>query len=552
MTHRSPQAKVWLIAITLAVLLLPLATLTLRFGVAGAHWLIADERTRVAALALNSLALASFAIAIATPAGLLLGTLLGRGRIAGRRIGVFAVTVALFVPLPVWAVAWQIVLGNVLPAMALTPGAIAWRPWAQGLAPAAFVHAIAAVPWVALVTAVSLRSGDAGIEEAALVHGGVRDVLRFAWRPRFVIAVSAAALWITVQTWTEISVTDAMMVRTFAEEVYTQIVGVPEGVASAIALTLPVVATASIIVIMLFRKFTTRRIIITEESSQFGMLKLANPMICSLITHVIIIAVCGLPLAALAWKSGGGGARDGGSLPFALGQLQRVVTLNGSVIAVSIVTALAAGAITATAATLVTWQLRHSTRSRMVLLVISVLLALTPGPLIGLSIKELILTLVRLEASFFSALNLTIAMPPLRLLLYDQPSPVPYIFACIVRYFPVAVLLIATAVARLPAGLIEQSMLDGLSVWRMVGRPCVLPATVLATVVVAGLSLGEVSAGKLVLTPGCRLFVLDLFDQMHYGAESTVCAMALVQIALAMPVALLAAHTFARQRQVRY
>ena len=52
-----------------------------------------------------------------------------------------------------------------------------------------------------------------------------------------------------------------------------------------------------------------------------------------------------------------------------------------------------------------------------------------------------------------------------------------------------------------------------------------------AAVVVAALSLGEVVAGKLVEPPGRRTFAEELFNAMHYGADVTVAAMCLLQIA---------------------
>jgi ABC-type Fe3+ transport system permease subunit len=48
--------------------------------------------------------------------------------------------------------------------------------------------------------------------------------------------------------------------------------------------------------------------------------------------------------------------------------------------------------------------------------------------------------------------------------------------------------------------------------------------------VVSGLVLGEVSASKLVAPPGYRTYILDLFDQMHYGTEATVAGLALILI----------------------
>ena len=73
----------------------------------------------------------------------------------------------MFVPLPLFALAWQAVGGG-------------WRPWTQGLVPAAFVHAMAALPWVVWLTGLGLARvepesgggrphGDAG---RAACYGG--------------------------------------------------------------------------------------------------------------------------------------------------------------------------------------------------------------------------------------------------------------------------------------------------------------------------------------------------------------------------------------------
>jgi len=56
-------------------------------------------------------------------------------------------------------------------------------------------------------------------------------------------------------------------------------------------------------------------------------------------------------------------------------------------------------------------------------------------------------------------------------------------------------------------------------------------------IAVAALSLGEVSASKLVNPPSRGAFVLRLFDQMHYGAETTVAALALMPLVPAFVMA---------------
>ena len=203
----------------------------------GGAWAEAD---RLAGLAGNTLALAAGACLVAVPAGTLAGAWRSNGpRVPGRGVLRWLVLVGLFVPLPVYAVAWQVVLGAWLPPLSLEPGQVAWRPWGQGLLPAAWVHGMAGLPWVVWIVSAGLRTADRGLEEDALLTGGPATVFRRVLLPRAALAAVAAAGWVAVQAATEIPVTDAMMVRTFAEEVYTQFVAASGGLAGAVAVTLP-------------------------------------------------------------------------------------------------------------------------------------------------------------------------------------------------------------------------------------------------------------------------------------------------------------------------
>src|SRR5262249_60837047 len=63
--------------------------------------------------------------------------------------------VGLFVPLPLFALAWQATGGG------------GWRPWTQGLFWASFVHAAAALPWVVWLTGLGLTRVEPELEEDA-------------------------------------------------------------------------------------------------------------------------------------------------------------------------------------------------------------------------------------------------------------------------------------------------------------------------------------------------------------------------------------------------
>ena len=63
-------------------------------------------------------------------------------------------------------------------------------------------------------------------------------------------AIVAAGLWIALATVTEITVTDMMQVRTFAEEIYTQMVaGDRQALAQAVVVSLPTVLLTSALVV---------------------------------------------------------------------------------------------------------------------------------------------------------------------------------------------------------------------------------------------------------------------------------------------------------------
>ncbi|MEO2088675.1 MAG: hypothetical protein ABGY75_04140, partial [Gemmataceae bacterium] len=99
------------------------------------------EAGRLWSLAANTAALAALAGLIAVPLGTALAFVLQRVPVHGGAVLRGAVLAGLFVPIPVTAVAWQVVFGAWLPPL-LPPGQVAWRAWNVGLLPAEFVHGL--------------------------------------------------------------------------------------------------------------------------------------------------------------------------------------------------------------------------------------------------------------------------------------------------------------------------------------------------------------------------------------------------------------------------
>ncbi len=486
-------------------------------------WNAWREFDRILPLAANSFWLAVLSLLVAIPAGTFLGVALERAIFPGRRFLRAILLLALFVPLPVYAVAWQIVLGSWLPPLSLEPGEVAWRPWNQGLLPAAWVHGSAAIPWVAGIVAASLRHSDPALEDEALMTGGPRSLVRRVLLPRIAIAVVASSGFVAAQTATEIAVTDAMMVRTFAEEVYTQLVGFPTGVAAAVAVTVPFWLIASLAAVGLSRRMASR-FFPPESTVETGRTFRSR---IALLAWPAVGFVAAVPLAALVWKAGT--TASGWHFDNLFTQLKFTLKLSGYSIVSGLIAAALAGTVTASFAAWLCWRYRE--RGGFVIAV-AVVLTLAPGPLVGMGLKELISLLLSLEEFVLRSLGLSLDFPPLRSALYDQPSPLPGIWASAIRFFPVAVAILYPVVRSIPKELHEAATLDGVNAWQYVGWPMLRRVVGVAAVAVAVLSLGEVSASKLVVPPHLNVYVLDLFNQMHYGTESGVATMCLVQVAV--------------------
>ncbi len=493
------------------------------------------EAGRLRSLIANTAALAALAALVAVPLGTALAFVLQRVPVRGAPILRGAVLAGLFVPLPVTAVAWQVVLGYWLPPLQLEPGEVAWRAWNVGLLPAAFVHGMAGVPWAAWIAGELLARTDRGLEDDAAQTGGTWAVVRRVIVPRLMLAMTAAAGWVAVQAATEIPVTDAMMVRTFAEEVYTAFVGAG-GVKSAVAVTLPVWAVGVVAGVLALRRAAPPGE--TEPPSPLRVPRGAT-VGGTVFAWAVVVLFAGLPLAALVRQACGNG-----SLPGLFAEVSKVAKSDGGTLLVSLLWAAITGVVVAFVARRACWLAVRSAWFARFLLVLCVVLALTPGPVVGFGLKEAINRLLDAEDMVFGG-----SFRPLAAVLYNGPSPVPVMWAAAVRLFPVACALLWPAVRAIPRELIEAAAIDGHGpggVWRLVVAPLTRGAAGKAAVAVAALALCEVSAGKLVATPGGDTFVLRLFAQMHYGTEATVAALCLLQVGVSVGLAAVVKGMFGR------
>ena len=476
------------------------------------------EWPRAAALAFTTLQLVCGAVLLAVPAGTAAALALERGGVPGARLLRGVVVVGLFVPLSVYAAGWQAALGVVG-----LPDVGGWRPWREGLLPAIGIHAAAGLPWVVWFVGLALRTTDPALEDDAALTGGPAAVVRWVLWQRARAAALLAGCWVAVQCLTEVVVTDVAMVRTFAEEVYVRLVGDPAGVPAAVGVGLPVWAASAVLAVNVARRVLAaipatdgiplnRPLIVRNRAA-----RLAATLVLWAGTFVLV----GWPLAALAGRTGGAHT------------LVRVAAVHGPTLAGSLVWAAVAGVVAATLGLAACWAARQSRLMAGLVVAVAAAAWVTPAPLLGLGLKRAIDLLLAGEEAVLAALGLDPEFPPLRSLLYDQPSPAPAVWALVVRYFPVAVAVIWPAVRAIPQAHLDAAALDGgrAAARRAVVWPATWAAVARAAAAAAALGVGEVVATKLVEPPGRQSFAQELFNAMHYGADATVAAMALFQLA---------------------
>jgi iron(III) transport system permease protein len=514
-------------------------------------WNAWKEADRLYDLGINSAALVAGTLVLSVPLGVAAVIMLRRTNLPLRSWLERFVLLGLFVPLPLLASAWQAAIGRggVIPAWFFDDGrmlsaAVPKKPWVSGLPIAILLHSLAAIPWVIAIAGWGLRVVSRDAEEDALASGGLRSAVFRVVIPQSAPAIGMAALWVAVMTLTEITITDMVRVRTIAEEVYVQQASPDpirgegdsnDGLARAMAIAMPVVIVLAGILLLAIRRWQ-RWLPAPESPSMASPLSLGRwrwPAFAVAVAATIVLA--GIPAGSLVWRLG---ERAGEwNLGRAGGYLRRAWFEQRGLILDSLAASLVTGLGAALFATAVAWGIRQRRLAGAVVAWVAVTLCAMPGPILGLGMKEFINAIVAAEEFF--GMN----QGPSRRLLYDGPSPLPVIWIVTCRFMPVSLAMIWSSMRAVPTGLIDAARVDGAGWWseiRVVVWPHLRGSFGRATLAVSALSLGELSAGKLVETPGSRMFAHELFMQMHYGMTNSLAAMCLLLLAaVSIPVVIL-------------
>ncbi len=471
-----------------------------------------QESDRIFTLAGHTCGLVAVTLAFVMPVGIVLAFLLHASSTRWQPAIRMLFAIGLVAPMPVTTVAWHVLrLGQ-------------WSPFAQGLVPAAMLHALESLPWVVLIVEAGLASRDPRVNDDACVHAGSFVRAMRVTLPGIRGFVALAALWVCSQSAGEIVITDLLQVRTFAEEVYTQAVapGTETGtaaetaVARAVAASLPLPLILGLGLILAMRSLRQQPMqSIQETTASSNIRPSAIVMVLGLVSvampiHNLSFRCCATP-TSYAWLEG-------------CSRLVVASRENARLITDSVLAAIITGVCVSFLVGIMAWLSMKRSCFRVAMLGVAALAAAIPGPIVGLGVRVMIDFLLTTEES-------KLGTNWLRGILYDGPSLLPVAWVWAIRAWPLALAIWWPAVTRLPRDFGEATRMDSGSLiakLRYDALPTLWRPFATASGLVAAFALGEVSGSRLVATPGGQSFAHDVFARMHFGITPELAAMCLV------------------------
>jgi iron(III) transport system permease protein len=399
---------------------------------------------------------------------------------------------------------------------------------------------MAALPWVVLIVGLGLRRSERSLEEAALLDASPRTVFFRVTLKNALPAIGAAILWTAVVTAGEMTVTDFYVIRTYAEELYTQTAigqepGLPPpsvllGVAISVMLILAGVKFLNLFI-------PRERSLDVSPGLTFSLGRWRWPVV--IITTCFLLVMLGIPLGNLIFKTGVvvTQTETGFARSFSIGKSLSMIVNAPIAFSREFGWSLSIGSVSATLAvllgTILAWHGRNAqprprrssfdlpfvfcNRRYAIFLFIAILISL-PGPVLGLGVIQL---LNRPE------------IPPLYWL-YDHSILAP-VMVLTLKSLPAATIFMAYALQSIPREVLESASVDGAGSWTQLWH-IVLPmrwtAASAAWLIALAISLGDLAASILVVPPRVKMLSVSIFGLLHYGVEDRVAGICLALILL--------------------
>lgn len=485
-------------------------------------------------LAWVTLKLVMLTEALALGAGIPLACLAARTNLIGRHLLLGLMALALFVPLPMHALAWLGAFGNIGREQALGTG-----PILVGLFGAAFVHALAALPWVVLIVSVGLVSVEPELEDAALLDLPSWRVALSVTLRRSVGAILGSALAVAILTAGDMTVTDLIPLRTYAEESYTLAqLGIDQGRLAALA-TLPQLALITLLVLVggqsLLRLDPARAASAGARARTWPLGRARLPL--TLLVWLTLGTLLLLPLYGLLWRAGRVGSGlipgQGPSWSF-LGLFETLheawadlvepgIPLERTYLAGTLLWCALGASLTLAVAWPLAWKARDPGPWRWISVLLVALLLAAPGPIAGLSLK--------------------MAYAPIPIL---NRTPALMILGYVFHTLPYALLVLWPSLRLIPQDLLDSASVDGLRPFAVawhIARPLSKSASLAAWCLSFALSIGELPTSYFLRAPGYDPLSVHIWGMLHVGVESRLAGTGLILLAVVGVVGLLASLT---------
>ena len=470
----------------------------------------------------NTVLVLLICISLSLLLGTLLAVLLQRTNVIGRQLIWIALGSQIAVPLYVFAGGWSAGFGmqgwftslGLWDSVGLTGESTAAVMFAPGtpaaLIAVALVYSFAAIPWVTFIMSLGIRWANRGQEEQALLDGGWRFALLSVLLPKLRIWLVAAAIWTAIPVMTEMVISNLYQVPIVAEQVYLDAsrgrVSVLTYMASFFICTLPI---AGIVLLILRRMPDWQAVMARSEhhrAKPWDLKSLRWPM--SVLAWCMILFLVGLPILNLVLKSGWQTTTGEDGLPsygWHAGRFATTAYETATLFHKEFFWSFMLAACSASAALGVAIAVCSSRNLafKWGFTILCLLAVATPGPIVGMGLIWL----------------LNRPSPQILGVLYDQSLLAP-VLAQQCRLIPLAWLLAFGILASISKSSREQAAMDGLGRFAFL-RVVIWPQTgalwIVSWLLLAVLSIGELSSTILVLPPMVTTLSIRLFEMLHFG-----------------------------------
>ena len=473
-----------------------------------------SEAYRLPILGWHSLRLSFATAALAIPTATFIALILCRCQWRSRPVFRLFWTSAIFLPLPVMAAAWLGAFGNLGRMQAF---GMSDRPLISGWSAAALIHALSAIPLVVWVISGVMNQVDDSLESLARVDHPLPLAICHSTLKWCIPAAWSALLVVFILTAGDMTVTDLVQERTFAEEAYLQAqMGDGLTAAARTALAPTFLMTGLMITWASYhaRRAEKRGSIPDRLTLDRLWIKGWQTRIAAMLITAIAFIGWGVPFMALVWRAG----RSGGDATLNIRPEWSLIALGHNLrnawpdLADSLPSTLMVASTIAITSTFLAWILAElsaiSSLFKWAALTGAAIGLAVPGPVAGLAVQWL---WTPYEA------------------IYDSSAVI--IAAQLFRLMPVTLILLWPSIFYRSRPIQDLVDMDGLSArvlfWRL-EWPTKGPVAIAAMGVTFGLSVGELPATNLVVPPGVEMLSVRLWGLMHTGVESHLAAVVLL------------------------